>query len=76
MWYHVHAGWPGPASAAPIIENAAWCYPEPTAGRENLKDHVTFATGKGIGVSGPEPTHAPEPEPEPEPELEPEPEPS
>eukprot|EP01052_Picozoa_sp_SAG31_P067036 SAG31_NODE_25823_length_453_cov_0.884181_1_plen_63_part_10 len=30
---------------------AAWCYPEPVHGRENLKDHVTFATGKGISVA-------------------------
>ena len=30
---------------------AGWCYPEPTPGRENLKDHITFATGKGIAVT-------------------------
>ena len=24
------------------VENAAWCYPDPIPGRENLKDHVTF----------------------------------
>ena len=35
------------------IADAAWCYPEPSAGRENLKDHITFATGKGIAISEP-----------------------
>ena len=39
VWYHV-AG----------IQDAAWCYPEPAASRENLKNHITFATGKGIAV--------------------------
>lgn len=39
MWYHV-AG----------IQDAAWCYPDPAPGRENLKNHITFATGKGIAV--------------------------
>lgn len=36
---------------APMVQNAAWCYPEPSPGRENLRDHVTFATGKGIEIS-------------------------
>lgn len=48
MWYHLQ-----PTPGAARIENAAWCYPEPTAGRENLRDHVTFATGKGIAIGEP-----------------------
>ena len=31
-----------PKPGAARIDDAAWCYPEPAAGRENLKDHVTF----------------------------------
>ena len=38
-----------PATA--VVLDAAWCYPEPTAGRENIKNHVTFATGKGITIA-------------------------
>jgi hypothetical protein len=48
VWYHLQAR-PGAAR----IDNAAWCDPEPTAGRENLTDHITFATGKGIAISEP-----------------------
>eukprot|EP01043_Picozoa_sp_COSAG02_P010914 COSAG02_NODE_394_length_23152_cov_13.232204_17_plen_116_part_00 len=48
MWYHLQ-----PRPGAARIDNAAWCYPEPTVGRENLRDHVTFATGKGIAISEP-----------------------
>ena len=39
MWYHVADQ-----------KDAAWCYPDPIAGRESIKNHVTFVTGKGILV--------------------------
>jgi len=32
------------------VRDAAWCYPEPVAGREYLKNHVTFAVNKGVSV--------------------------
>jgi uncharacterized protein (DUF427 family) len=32
------------------VRDAAWLYPNPIEGRENLRDHVTFATGKGVEV--------------------------
>ena len=54
-----------PKPGAARIDDAAWCYPEPTAGRENLKDHVTFATGKGISISEPSSCAAPAPAPAP-----------
>ena len=38
MWYHIKVG-------DCVIENAAWCYPEPIKGRENIKNHITFAKG-------------------------------
>jgi|NorSeaMetagenome_1021524.scaffolds.fasta_scaffold246916_1 hypothetical protein len=43
VWMHVALG-------AKMIADAAWCYPQPLAGRENIKSCVTFATGKGVGV--------------------------
>ena len=53
MWYHLEPRGGG------RITDAAWCYPEPTAGREDLKDHITFATGKGVSVTGPTAVAAP-----------------
>lgn len=32
------------------LRDAAWLYPDPMAGRENLKDHITFATNKGVVI--------------------------
>jgi len=37
VWYHVGG-----------VKDAAWCYPEPVAGRENLKDHVTFTAAVAV----------------------------
>jgi hypothetical protein len=61
VWYHLELR-PGQR-----IADAAWCYPEPSAGREYLKDHLTFATGKGIVVSGPLPAASSVPTREPRP---------
>ena len=32
------------------IQDAAWAYPDPIPGRENIRNHLTFATGKGFLV--------------------------
>ena len=47
----------GRGAAEKIVDDAAWCYPEPT-GRSNIKDHVTFATGKGICIGNVAPSLA------------------
>ena len=43
MWFHVVDG-------AGILHDAAWCYPKPLAGRENIKSCLTFSIGKGVTV--------------------------
>lgn len=33
------------------LRDAAWLYPDPVAGRENIRNHVTFAVNKGVAIT-------------------------
>lgn len=49
MWYHVCVAASKRSDAE--IKDVAWCYPEPLPGREKIKNHITFATNKGVGIT-------------------------
>lgn len=37
-------------SQSDTLQRKRRCYPDPNPGRENIKNHVTFATGKGVSI--------------------------
>ncbi|MEW5307609.1 MAG: hypothetical protein WDW36_009989 [Sanguina aurantia] len=42
-WYDIVVG-------GVTILRSAWFYPDTLPGRDNIRNHVTFATGKGISI--------------------------
>ena len=49
VWFHVITGSRDRDSVG-TLRDAAWCYPQPLPGRENICSCLTFSTGKGVGV--------------------------
>ena len=49
MWFHVITG-SRDRDGVGTLRDAAWCYPQPLPGRENICSCLTFSTGKGVGV--------------------------